>query len=189
MIWRIKTPPVWLVPALMSAVALMVVVRLMLPLIGSRAPDQLRDARVEEQEWRKRVLRLQQWQSAPTPGPAPQTLEDVRLSVLESLDEMVRLQQRLLDRVDITQSVMLSPSGADDSRVETLRVSFAGQFAHTDHLLGLFERLRQDVPNWPAEVRGCAIDRLIGAPGIDVACLYDIYHWTDPLIGGAGVAE
>ena len=186
---RLEALPLWLVPALLSAVALMVVVRLMLPLVGSRAPEHLRDARLEEQAWRKRVVRLQHWQSMPSIASAQQSLEEVRLSVLESLDVIARLQQRTLDRVEIVQSVMPSTGSSDNAPIETLRVSIAGRFAHTEQLLALFERLRRDVPNWPAEVRACSIERESDSLGIQVACVYDIYYWPDPLTGGVGGGE
>lgn len=187
--------PVGLVTGLCIAVVLVVTLRLMLPMVGSRAPQAVRDVRVEEQTWRKRVRRLQHRQDAASHLPGGRTLDELRLTLLETLERATEQDNLLVEDVSIEQASLVEPvleptADADDSRgdetatsgVTTLRLRLDGELPHAGRLIGVFERLSLEVATFPAEVRGCSVKRAGVDRGIRVSCLYDIYHWDDPLM-------
>ncbi len=194
---RLLRLPGWLVPGLFITIALVVTARLMLPLVGSHSPDALRKVRIEEQQWHKRVRRLQQWQADAVGSEARQsgtrTLDELRLTLLESLERATELAGLSIDDVSIEQAsrpglqvgqgnevVSLAGSESSIEGVTTLRLTLDGVVPHAGHLLAVFEHLANAIDSYPAEVRGCSLQRMKVERGIRARCLYDIYHWEEP---------
>lgn len=194
--------PAWAVPGLLLAIALLVAARWLLPPLLLPDPGSLPDVQAQVQRGQLRLRRLQQALADPAWQAGPLTLDEIRLALLEALEQAGEAEGLRVDTVTFEQAAVESGHGepgpvtaasstdesASDS-VTILRLALDGVVPHGGHLLTLVGRLQRTVPQFPSEWRGCSIQRLSVMSGLRIQCLFDLYYWDDPLLAAHGEGQ
>ncbi len=147
-----------------------------LELIGRSMQSDYREVKLTNTHWERYLSLLSKAPMAQLANTSDRVSLEVELrEAALSLQIQSEVQ---IDVFTVASAESLEVDDELDSSIKPIRIGFEATLLHAPALLNILGRF-EEVAGWRvAEVRGCAMQRLVSEPRIATACTIDIYHWS-----------